>query len=165
MLFWTLREADRGFGGYIVALLANQSMYLGRYRQVVQYAETAMRAARTHFSISAQIPAARSSHSAAKLRVAGLFCLHRRRQGRGVGQGDRLIDRERGVEVLDADRAFVFGAGLGQQPHPLIGRDAGMGGQLGLVEGGSSALIRGGLPRWVWPPQRTGSCFPCPAAT
>lgn len=41
---------DRGFGGYIVALLANQSMRLGRYRQVVQYAETAMRAARTHLS-------------------------------------------------------------------------------------------------------------------
>lgn len=36
-------SGDRGFGGYIVALLANQSMSLGRYRQVVQYAETAMR--------------------------------------------------------------------------------------------------------------------------
>jgi hypothetical protein len=33
-------SGDRGFGGYIVALLANQSMCLGRYRQVVQYAET-----------------------------------------------------------------------------------------------------------------------------
>ena len=38
-------SGDRGFGGYIVALLANQSMSLGRYRQVVQYAETALRAA------------------------------------------------------------------------------------------------------------------------
>ncbi|HEV2376688.1 MAG TPA: hypothetical protein VGS19_31505 [Streptosporangiaceae bacterium] len=38
-------SGDRGFGGYIVALLANQSMSLGRYRQVVQYAETAMRGA------------------------------------------------------------------------------------------------------------------------
>lgn len=35
-------SGDRGFGGYIVALLANLSMSLGRYRQVVQYAETAM---------------------------------------------------------------------------------------------------------------------------
>lgn len=43
-------SADRSFGGYIVALLANQSMCLGRYRQVVQYAETAMRAARTYLS-------------------------------------------------------------------------------------------------------------------
>jgi tetratricopeptide (TPR) repeat protein len=38
-------SGDRGFGGYIVALLANQSMCLGRYRQVVQYAETALRGA------------------------------------------------------------------------------------------------------------------------
>jgi hypothetical protein len=39
-------SGDRGFGGYIVALLANQSMCLGRYRQVVQYAETGLRGAR-----------------------------------------------------------------------------------------------------------------------
>jgi hypothetical protein len=39
-------SGDRGFGGYIVALLANQSMCMGRYRQVVQYAETGLRAAR-----------------------------------------------------------------------------------------------------------------------
>src|SRR6266487_13442 len=38
-------SGDRGFGGYIVALLANQSMSLARYRQVVQYAETAVRGA------------------------------------------------------------------------------------------------------------------------
>lgn len=38
-------SGDRGFGGYIVALLANQSMCMGRYRQVVQYAETALRGA------------------------------------------------------------------------------------------------------------------------
>lgn len=38
-------SGDRGFGGYIVALLANQSMSLARYRQVVQYAETALRGA------------------------------------------------------------------------------------------------------------------------
>lgn len=39
-------SGDGGFGGYIVALLANQSMCLGRYRQVIQYAETALRGAR-----------------------------------------------------------------------------------------------------------------------
>jgi tetratricopeptide (TPR) repeat protein len=38
-------SGDRGFGGYIVALLANQSMCMGRYRQVIQYAETAIRGA------------------------------------------------------------------------------------------------------------------------
>lgn len=43
-------SGDRGFGGYIVALLANQSMCLGRYRQVIQYSETALRAARTQLS-------------------------------------------------------------------------------------------------------------------
>jgi hypothetical protein len=43
-------SGDRGFGGYVVALLANQAMCLGRYRQVIQYAETAMRAARGQLS-------------------------------------------------------------------------------------------------------------------
>ncbi len=43
-------SGDRGFGGYIVALLANQAMCLGSYRQVVQYAETAMRGARMRLS-------------------------------------------------------------------------------------------------------------------
>jgi tetratricopeptide (TPR) repeat protein len=48
-LFHALRMAkasgDRGFGGYVIALLANQAMYLGLYRQVIQYAETALRGA------------------------------------------------------------------------------------------------------------------------
>jgi tetratricopeptide (TPR) repeat protein len=52
--FHALRMAkasgDRGFGGYVVALLANQSLYLGLYRQVIQYAETALRAARQHLT-------------------------------------------------------------------------------------------------------------------
>lgn len=47
--FQALRMAkasgDRGFGGYVVALLANQALYQGRNRQVVQYAETALRGA------------------------------------------------------------------------------------------------------------------------
>ncbi len=47
--FHALRMAkasgDRGFGGYVVALLANQALYLGLHRQVIQYAETALRAA------------------------------------------------------------------------------------------------------------------------
>jgi hypothetical protein len=52
--FHALRMAkasgDRGFGGYVVALLANQALYLGLYRQVIQYAETALRAARQHLT-------------------------------------------------------------------------------------------------------------------
>ncbi len=36
---------DKAFGGYVVALLTNQAMHLGNHRQVVQYAETALRAA------------------------------------------------------------------------------------------------------------------------
>ena len=48
--FHALRMAkasgDWGFGGYVVALLANQALYLGSYRQVIQYAETALRGAR-----------------------------------------------------------------------------------------------------------------------
>lgn len=43
-------SGDRGFGGYVVALLANQAMCLGRHRQVVQYAETALRGARPRMS-------------------------------------------------------------------------------------------------------------------
>jgi hypothetical protein len=35
----------RGFGGYVLALLANQAMYRGRHRLVLQYAQTALRGA------------------------------------------------------------------------------------------------------------------------
>jgi len=52
--FHALRMAkasgDPGFGGYVVALLANQALYLGLYRQVIQYAETALRGARQYLS-------------------------------------------------------------------------------------------------------------------
>jgi hypothetical protein len=52
--FHALRMAkasgDRGFGGYVVALLANQALYLGLHRQVIQYAETALRGAHRHLS-------------------------------------------------------------------------------------------------------------------
>jgi|HubBroStandDraft_1064217.scaffolds.fasta_scaffold02500_9 hypothetical protein len=43
-------SADRGFGGYVVALLANQALYLGLHRQVIQYAETALRSAQQHLT-------------------------------------------------------------------------------------------------------------------
>lgn len=52
--FQALRMAkasgDRGFGGYVIALLANQAMYRGSHRQVIQYAETALRGARGSLS-------------------------------------------------------------------------------------------------------------------
>jgi hypothetical protein len=52
--FHSLRMAkasgDRGFGGYVVALLANQALYLGSHRQVIQYAETALRGARQYLT-------------------------------------------------------------------------------------------------------------------
>jgi hypothetical protein len=55
--FQALRMAkasgDRKFGGYVIALLANQTLYLGRNRQVIQYAETALRGA--HGSLSAAL--------------------------------------------------------------------------------------------------------------
>jgi tetratricopeptide (TPR) repeat protein len=48
-LFTALRmakaSADHGFGGYVVALLANQALHLGEHRHVIQYAQTALRAA------------------------------------------------------------------------------------------------------------------------
>ncbi|MFC5187155.1 transcriptional regulator [Actinomadura harenae] len=43
-------SGSRSFGGYVVALLANQAMYRGAHRQVIQYAETALRGARGHLS-------------------------------------------------------------------------------------------------------------------
>lgn len=43
-------SGDRGFGGYVLALLANQALYRGLYRQVIQYTETALRGARKHFT-------------------------------------------------------------------------------------------------------------------
>jgi len=52
--FHALRMAkasgDRGFGGYVIALLANQAMYRGLYRQVIQYTETALRGAAGNLS-------------------------------------------------------------------------------------------------------------------
>lgn len=39
-------SGDRRFGGYVVALLANQAMAAAEYRLVIQYCETALRAAR-----------------------------------------------------------------------------------------------------------------------
>lgn len=52
--FQALRMAkasgDRGFGGYVIALLANQSLYRGNNRQVIQYAETALRGAKGRLS-------------------------------------------------------------------------------------------------------------------
>ena len=53
-LFQSLRMAkasgDRGFGGYVVALLANQALYRGLHSQVIQYAETALRGARQYLT-------------------------------------------------------------------------------------------------------------------
>jgi hypothetical protein len=47
-LFTALRmakaSADHSFGGYVVALLANQALHLGEHRLVIQYAQTALRA-------------------------------------------------------------------------------------------------------------------------
>jgi hypothetical protein len=39
-------SGDRRFGGYVIALLANQALFCGRNRQVIAYAETALRGAR-----------------------------------------------------------------------------------------------------------------------
>lgn len=43
-------SGHRGFGGYCLALLANQAMYRGDYRRVLQYAQTALRGAHGHLS-------------------------------------------------------------------------------------------------------------------
>ncbi|MFB9831021.1 transcriptional regulator [Actinoallomurus acaciae] len=43
-------SGQRSFGGYVVALLANQAMYRGNLRLVIQYAETALRGARGELS-------------------------------------------------------------------------------------------------------------------
>ncbi|MFB7516697.1 transcriptional regulator [Streptomyces sp. NPDC056144] len=38
-------SGDRGLGAYVIALLVNQSLFLGEYRQAVAFAEAALRAA------------------------------------------------------------------------------------------------------------------------
>lgn len=52
--FHALRMAkasgDKAFGGYVVALLTNQAIYLGDFRLAIQYAETALRAGKGHLS-------------------------------------------------------------------------------------------------------------------
>ncbi len=56
--FHALRMAkasgDKAFGAYVVALLTNQAIYLGDNRLAVQYAETALRAARGALSPALQ---------------------------------------------------------------------------------------------------------------
>ncbi|AQZ68821.1 putative transcriptional regulator [[Actinomadura] parvosata subsp. kistnae] len=51
-LFHALRMAkassNLAFGGYVIALLANQAMAQAKYRRVIQYCETALRGARGH---------------------------------------------------------------------------------------------------------------------
>lgn len=53
-LFHALRMAkassNLAFGGYVIALLANQAMAQAKYRRVIQYCETALRGARGHLS-------------------------------------------------------------------------------------------------------------------
>ncbi|MBB2909525.1 tetratricopeptide (TPR) repeat protein [Streptosporangium becharense] len=53
-LFRALRMAkasgNPAFGGYVIALLANQAMSQAKYRHVIQYAETALRGSRGHLS-------------------------------------------------------------------------------------------------------------------
>lgn len=43
-------SADRGFGAYVIALMANQALHQQSYRLVIQYAETALRAAHGHLT-------------------------------------------------------------------------------------------------------------------
>jgi hypothetical protein len=55
--------------------------------------------------------------------------------GGGVGQGNRLVDGEGGVPVLDADRALVRCAGLDPQLGLALAGGLGLCLDLGLVEG------------------------------
>ncbi|SFX47845.1 hypothetical protein SAMN02787144_1003267 [Streptomyces atratus] len=43
-------SGDKGFGGYVVALLVNQSLHLADYRQSVAFAQAALRGAGDHIS-------------------------------------------------------------------------------------------------------------------
>ncbi|WP_329077741.1 transcriptional regulator [Streptomyces niveus] len=43
-------SGDRAFGGYVIALLVNQSLYMGEFRQAVAFAEAGLRTAGAHIS-------------------------------------------------------------------------------------------------------------------
>lgn len=43
-------SGDRGFGGYVIALLVNQALFMRDYRQAVAFAEAGIRAAGAHMS-------------------------------------------------------------------------------------------------------------------
>lgn len=43
-------SGDRAFGGYVVALLTNQCLYMGEFRQAVAFAEAGLRTAGAHIS-------------------------------------------------------------------------------------------------------------------
>jgi len=77
--FQALRMAkasgDRAFGGYVVALLANQALYQGRHRQVIQYAETALRGARGTLS-PALVTDLTSLQAKAYARIGDRSCCH-----------------------------------------------------------------------------------------
>jgi|SRR5580658_8653098 hypothetical protein len=78
--------------------------------------------------------------------VAGLGRLNSGGGGGGVDQGNRLVDREGGVPVLDADRALVPCAGLDPQLGLALAGGLGLGYDLGLLEGVELG-VDPGLPR------------------
>lgn len=43
-------SGDRGFGGYVIALLTNQALFLGEYHQAVAFAQAGLRTAGPHLS-------------------------------------------------------------------------------------------------------------------
>lgn len=68
-------SGDRGFSGYVMALLANQAMSMSRYPLVVQYTETVLRTGCGHLS-SALVVDLRSMQARAHARLGNRAACH-----------------------------------------------------------------------------------------
>ncbi|WP_149183765.1 transcriptional regulator [Streptomyces sp. TRM49041] len=73
-------SGDRGLGAYVIALLVNQSLFMGEYRQSVAFAEAALRAARQQITpaLAADLHAMQAkAYAHLGDGAAALGCIHR----------------------------------------------------------------------------------------
>jgi tetratricopeptide (TPR) repeat protein len=73
-------SGDRGLGAYVIALLVNQALFLGEYRQAVAFAEAALRAARREITpaLAADLHAMQAkAYAHLGDSTAALRCIHR----------------------------------------------------------------------------------------
>ncbi|MEO3922921.1 hypothetical protein ABGB07_03425 [Micromonosporaceae bacterium B7E4] len=96
-------SADRGFGGYIVALLVNQAVFLKGYRQAIAFAEAGLRTAGPHISPALKTDLYVRKHTHARGRVHRMATLttvelNRGEVERAAASAVRMVDLASGME-------------------------------------------------------------------